>query len=563
MSQSRRKVISATNAVVAVVVALGIAIALNAVAAQVLGGVGRIDLTEKKLYTLSPASQQAVTGLEGPVQVKAFVSPDMPPPYHKLSEQIGDLLAEYAAESGGQITYQIINPKDDEETEEAARGYGCEKVGIGQQTEDEVSLRAVYKCVAFLRGEEQQVIRDLKTTGNPEFDNFEYEFTKALLNLRDIEPRKVGFVAGFGGPASSPQFVQQIAPLFGELYGDLIEATTVDLSAPDAKVPEDVDALVLLNPEAAFSERAKFAIDQFVQRGGSVGWFQSASGVDREMQQRLMQQMGGRNFQLPNIRKPFETGLNELFGHYGVKVNQDYILDREHGLSMIPVPTEQGLALVTHPASFQMTDIDQSLPFTRDIYAVMMALPASVTIMPQAVENDAIETTAVITTAPEAVRRPGAPLETGFEKLYNPDPAEEKGPFVVAAALQGPLPSYYQDHPLPQGTGEDELVKAQKPARIFVVGSGDFFAAQPDLGFNQQAASLGLQLMLNSIEWLVQDTGLAEIRGKAMPRLIGEVDGEVKNQIQFINILFVPAIFGLIGVFMLMRRRRRKETISL
>ena len=562
MTQSRRrKAISATNAVVAVVVALGIAIALNAVAAQVLGSVGRLDLTQKKLYTLSPASVEAVAGLEQEVQVKAFVSPDMPPPYHKLSEQIGDLLEEYAAESGGRMTYQIINPKDDEETEEAAKGYGCEKVGIGQQTEDEVSLRAVYKCVAFVRGEEQRVIRDLKTTGNPEFDNFEYEFTKALLNLRDVEPRTVGFVSGFGGPASSPQFIQQIAPLFGELYGELIGATTVDLSAPDASVPESVDALVLLNPEAPFGPRAKFAIDQFVQRGGSVGWFQSASGVDQEMQQRLMQQMGGRNFQLPNIRKPFETGLGELFGHYGVKVNQDHILDRQHGLSMIPVPTEQGLALVTHPGSFQMTEIDQSLPFTRDIYAVMMAIPASVTIMPQVLESEAIEATAVITTSPDAVRRPGAPLETGFEALYNPTPEEEKGPFVVAAALQGPLPSYYQANPLPEGVSEGDLVKEPTPARIFVVGSGDFFAAQRELGFDQRAASLGLQLMLNAIEWLVQDTKLAEIRGKATPRLIGEVDGEVKNQIQFINILFVPAVFGLIGVFMLMWRRRRKSSL--
>ena len=232
----RRQWISGTNAVVVVAAAIGIAILANAIVSQISGL--RLDLTEDQIYTLSEPSREVVRQLDEPVQVKAFISADMPPPHHTLRQRVQDLLTEYAASGGDQFSFQVVAPDDDPETEEAARGYGCEKVGIGQRGKDRVSLRAVFKCVAFIQGDSQEVISELQG-GAAGRGNFEYEFTKALMNLTERDPRKVAFVKGFGGPADNQQFSRQIGPVFDQLYGDLIKPTTVDLSTK-ARVPDEI-----------------------------------------------------------------------------------------------------------------------------------------------------------------------------------------------------------------------------------------------------------------------------------------------------------------------------------
>lgn len=554
----RKRILTGTNATIVVALTIVAAVFLNLIVSQYPT---TWDLTEGQIYTLSPASVEAVQNLDEPIEVKVFVSPDMPPPFHRLPQQLSDLLTDYAAHADGKLTYEIIQPSsDDAEAEEAAAGYGIEKVGIGQQTEDEVSLRAVYKGIAFIQGEDIEVIKDLKTTGNPQTDNFEYEFTKALLNLRDTEPRTVAFVAGFGGPASAgPQFVQGVQPVFKQLYGDLIEVETVDLSATPPEIPDKVDALVILNAATPFSDQAKFAIDQFIQGGGSVGWFQSSSVVDQQMMQQLAQQMGGRQ-NMPTIRKPANTELEELFTHYGLTHNKDLILDRQNGLALGFVMTQQGLARVSHPATFLMNDIDTSLPFTRNVPALAMPAPASITVTATARESENLEVYDVVQTGPASVRQQTPPTSMSYKEFTEPKEGEQPGPFTVAAALQGDVPSYYTDNPLPSGVGEDQLVKESKPARVLVVGSGEFFQPNPNVGFNQQLAGMGGQFLLSSIEWLVQDNALTQIRGKSMPRLIGEVPREVQRKIQFTNIAIVPLLFLAIGyVIMLIRRRRRRS----
>ncbi|MEM1349034.1 MAG: GldG family protein [Myxococcota bacterium] len=546
-----------------VLVALGVAGALNLFASQLYM---RVDLTANKIYTLHEASREAVGALEEPMQVRVFVSPDMPPPFHTLSSQISDILTEYRAASKGKLSFEIIEPTDDAAVEEDARGYGCEKVAIGQQNENEVSLRAVYKCVAFLQGDRQEVIEDLRTSGNPASENFEFSFTRAILNLKanDEPARKVGFVSGYGGPAAQQGFGDSLKQPFSQLYGNLVEPTIVDLSADDAEISEDITALVLLGPTEPFEERSIFLLDQFVRRGGSIAWMQSSSTVDRQLQQQLMQQMGAQNRRIPEIKRPVDTGLNPLFATWGVTHNGDFVLDRAHGMSMGFVMTQQGLAQISNPATFQITKIDRSLPFLSNLPPMALPAPASLTITDGARDNPEVRVYEALVSAPEATARPEPPTNFDYDALVQPTPDETPGPFVLAAALEGNFPSYYDEHPLPDGITEAQLVeRSPEPGRIFVLGSGDFFFPQEQMGYSGQLASLGQELLFGVIDWVAQDSALSKIRSKTLPTLVGEVEKGTQRRIQFINIALVPALFALMGFGRRPRRRGRRANIEL
>lgn len=551
-----RKYISGANAAIVIVATLGIAILVNAISSQYFV---RVDLTENQIYTLSEASKNAAHDLDSPVHINAFISPDLPAPMHNLPQSVADTLDEYVAASDGKITYEINSPKDGEAAVEAARGVGCDKVAIGRSSDDEVTVRAVYKCVAFSMGEDLEVVADLQPTAGGALADFEYDFTRALLNLQTTEPRKVAFVAGYGGPVANPRFLDSIRPIFQQLYGKLVKVQVVDLSVESAKVDDDITALIILNAEEHFSDSAVFALDQFIQRGGNVGWYQSATTHDRAMQQQFVQKFPNR--QPPAFRKVIDPGLGQVFGTYGLELRPDLVLDPEHGVTALAM-TSQGMVEVSHPSTFMMQNLDTELPFMRNFSAIALPAPSTVVVKASAAQNDALEIHRLVQTDASASRRTDIPRTFQYDVLARPDPTDSPGPWTVAAAVEGELASYYDNHSLPVGRTSSELGNAPASARVLVVGSGDFFRSVPELGYGQELAGLGAQFLLNSIEWLVQDSALSEIRSKSMPRLLGEVAAKDRQTLQFVNIATVPAIFAALGILMMMRRRRRKEALK-
>ena len=554
-----RRLMRGSLSTTAVFIALGVAIGVNVLASRLFV---RADWTQGGVYTLSQASRDAMTRAEAPIRVKVFLSPDLPPPLHTLPERITDTLNEYQAASSGKLTFELISPRDgDTAAEEAAASLGCEKVAIGQQSRDQVSLRAIYKCVVFQSGDKAEVIRDLYVTGEPSLDNFEYDFTKALLNLSATQRRKIAFAAGLGGPARDAGFAQSAAPVFKELYGELVEPISIDLSSETISIPQEVTALILLDPSERASERALFAIDQFVQRGGAVGWYQSSTAPDEVALQQLAAKLGPTD-RAPDIRRVSDTGLQDLFAHYGVEHRRDTLLDRERGQSSM-VLTSKGVVQINNPGVFQVGFMDRALPFLKESPPVSLPTPSSLVLTAKAQDNRSLQVYEALRTAPSASRYASPLTARTYEALMEASGSVEQGEFLVAVALSGELPSYYEDRPLPPGVEEEARYAGErKAARVFVVGSGEFFVVNKGLGYDEQLAGIGQQLLFGSMDWLAQDNALSQIRDKRMPRLIGEVSPETKRMIQFINIVFVPSCFAMIGLVMMVRRRKRRERLG-
>ena len=86
------------NATAAVVLASAAIACANIAAARLSL---RFDLTQDRVYTLSPASRALVSGLPDQLTVKAYISRDLPPPLDGVARYTLELLEEYRLASGG------------------------------------------------------------------------------------------------------------------------------------------------------------------------------------------------------------------------------------------------------------------------------------------------------------------------------------------------------------------------------------------------------------------------------------------------------------------------------
>jgi ABC-type uncharacterized transport system involved in gliding motility auxiliary subunit len=86
---------------------------------------GRIDFTEDKVYTISPATKTILEGLIDKIQVDYYVSNELPSSLQTLKRDTRDMFEEFKELGGGHFQYSIIDPEDKakREAEEKVRAY--------------------------------------------------------------------------------------------------------------------------------------------------------------------------------------------------------------------------------------------------------------------------------------------------------------------------------------------------------------------------------------------------------------------------------------------------------
>ena len=133
-------------------------VGLNLVAFNVLLGrlpPVRVDLTEDRLYSVSPATRAILESLDDTVTVIGYFSERTHPKLAPLVPQIEDTLAELSAVSGGRLRYEIIDPGADEQAEEEATGrYGVRSTPFRLASKFETGIVNAYFALVVKFGDQ-------------------------------------------------------------------------------------------------------------------------------------------------------------------------------------------------------------------------------------------------------------------------------------------------------------------------------------------------------------------------------------------------------------------------
>lgn len=224
----------------------------------------RIDLSEAGVFSLSPQAKSVLDGLDGQVELQAFLEGGHDP-------QIESVLDSFTNGSH-KVKTELIDP---DKQPDLAEKYG---------------VRA-YRTVRVAHGEQST------TVSQPS----EESITNAIIKVTRQKKQTVCFVEGAGEPnlddTQDPSgYGEAKAALTAETY----EVKKVFL-AQDAKVPDDCNVLGLIGPEKPLADEEVKAITDYLGKGGRV----------------LLLLSPGTGNQL----KP-------LLAKYGVKLGDDVVIDQ-------------------------------------------------------------------------------------------------------------------------------------------------------------------------------------------------------------------------------------------
>jgi len=292
-----------------ILVMLVILIAFNFIAGTVRK---RLDLTQEKAYTLSSGTKAILKKLDTPVTIRFYCtqSESATPETVFLkgyARKVEDLLTEYRQVAGGKIKIEKYDPQPDSDAEDSARLDGLEPqaipgaeryyLGLAVKCADEV------QAIPFLAPNRERLL--------------EYDLARAIVRTVNPEKPTIGLMSPlpvFGMP-SNPMMQQmgqqgsQPWAIVTELKNDFnVKRVGMDVE----KIDDDIKLLVVIAPKD-ISDKAQYAIDQFVMRGGKLLAFLDAQCLaDSRQQNQTMMNMGGGGSSLDKLLKAwgiqFDTG---------------------------------------------------------------------------------------------------------------------------------------------------------------------------------------------------------------------------------------------------------------
>jgi gliding-associated putative ABC transporter substrate-binding component GldG len=511
----------------------------------------RIDLTGRRIYSLSRASRDVVRSLNDRLTIKAYFSNDLPAQFAANARYIRDKLADYKAYARGMVHYEFTDPAGDETLQQEALQYGIQPVAVQVVERDKMEVKQIYMALAFIyegRSESIPLVQDI--------NGLEYDLTTTIRRVSLTELPVIGFLSGHG-MATPEAGLSHWRDQLEQHY----QVRTVSLDSFKT-VPPDVTTLVLVGPTSGLSPWERYAVDQFIMNGGRTAWLLDVVSADLQQAQQ-------------GLAEPLELGMDAWLAHYGIRVRTALVMDSES--TMIRVSQRQGLfqvqSMIPYPFFPQVRRFDRDLPLVKDLTPVTffyvspvesdLAVPDSV----KATVSDTVNvwpfTNPELTVLPIAFTSENSSLQEGFF-FIQPNPMMGRagfqgGPYPVAAVVSGNFRSAFGSPPaVPDSVILAPQVTGPVENRLVVFGDATF-ATDDYVG----ATEGNMQLLRNLADWLGQDEALIGIRSKEVDyRPLKEISNAARAFVKWFNILVPPILAVLAGLFW-WRHRRRRNTARL
>lgn len=234
---------------------------------------------------------------------------------------------------------------------------------------------------------------------------------------------------------------------------------------------------------------------------------------------------------------PNRYSFADFVSQYGVEVADDIVFDmRSH--ETVPIATPLGTVFRPYPYWMQVPVADRKVAGGVDQVILPWASPLGIT----EAQVGRIEVIELLKTtefgAIDFNYGNVGPNAEVFERVTE----QNLVPSLMAVAITAP-------------TGDTET----EPFRIVVVGDADWLTdavySQAQTAGSALAAN-GIFLGVNLVDWLAQEAELASIRSKVIStRQLLFNSSSHKNGVQYANIIGVPVVFVVIGLFRFVRRR--------
>ena len=544
----------------------------------------RFDLTKEKRYTLSETSKNLSAQVNEEMLIKVYLDGDVSPRFKQLKNAVRDILNEYRDLSEKNIVYEFKNPleaagKDDQQgilqlmAQKGITPYNdLQDKGIQEQSVKWI----IPGAEVFYQGKEY-VWNFLSTRSgsakeesiNGSIENLEYEFSNILRKCVLPKKKKIAFLEGHG------ELREEDVADFALELNDYYEIQRLNINIEDTSamrryaliIKEENDATKLINavqtslnvfdglviakPQSDITKMESYFIDQYIMKGGKVMWLIDPIIADMDSIEKYGKILApSRNLEL------IQT---QLF-NYGVRMHNDILLDKTCNDIKVVSPFQQNEMRAFPWVYFPVFFPKNEHPIMRNLEGVWGQFSSTMKLLSK---ENLTSTPLLISSNGTKVAKAPATIDISMIGLLSNKEYVNSftgGSQVSGALLEGEFPSYFARR---KQLSDIQLIKQSPKSKMIVISDGDIIRNHVSskgevspLGFDRNTSRTfaNKKFLLNCIDYLIDDSGLIEVRSKEIKlRLLDRVEvAENRSFWQILNMglpILLILIFGVINSF--------------
>jgi ABC-2 type transport system permease protein len=526
---------------------IGIVIGLVLVNIPVQWVVARWDLTEDKRYTLSEPMKELIGSLSSPLEITLYLDGELNPGFHRLQQAVEDFVAEL--DMYGDV--QLLAGNTDDKALKT-----CTPTVIHERSKDGRTIQTtIYPYAQLKYGERSMMINLLKNQRgksgeenlNQSIEGLEYAFAEVIHAISKQEVERIAFLEGHGEWSEHEVFdwSQSLSRYFQIDRGIL---------GTEKGVLDGYKAVIIANPQQAFSETDKYILDQYLMQGVRIMWL--LNGVQ------FSSDMLSHQGTTPIIA--LDLNLTDILFRYGVRINPMLVQD----MQCLPIPVD--VSQDPNQPNFQpipwtyapLLLTSQNSSITRNVMQVSSTFASSIDFVG---EEDGLYKEVLLATS-SASRITGTPAEVDLTDLTILPEMFQYAYIPVGASIEGSFPSFYA-HRMPPAeiSNLDNTIKQSVATKQIVVACGSMArnewqnGSPLPVGYDRYTRTqFGNQdFLTNAILYLTDDQGLIHLRQKSIVlRLLNDKEAYAnRTLIQMISIVTPILILCIIGLLVWCIRR--------
>jgi ABC-type uncharacterized transport system involved in gliding motility auxiliary subunit len=462
----------------------------------------RLDATTNQQHSLSPVSKTIIADIGADVTVTLYMSEGLTHEEYRLGKEFLYLLREYKSLHRGRFTINVITV-DTEEEQLAALQQGIELVTRETAHLDRVQLRSILFGATIRVGDHHTVIPRVRP-----FTPLEYEITRTLKLNHETERPLVGFLVGHGetDPDNLSRVIREIAPVaniervYLHPYLDL----------------ERYKVLCIIGPVDTFSPLELALLDDYAQRGGRL-----FIALDHAV---------GKLGLTPTYGFINRVGIEEWLERLGLRIRYDFIVDRSSNI----------VSLTRAPGFFSSYTRRFHFPYAPVI------IDFNCHLITDKLRAISLEYASSIEKIPTA---------TDYTFTWLAKSSSMSGVKEIPVILNPLRTLTAHDYNKPGRTVSALLDNKTTGSAIVTITDADFMHDN----FRSPAYDDNTLFAVNAIEWLVDDSGLINLRNKYVTRHpIAPVSAPTRTFLRYANLLFPLLLLGSLFLWKYQSARRKR-----
>ncbi len=550
----------------------------------------------------------ALNGLKDKVKVTMFMSPSLGPvgplmgirDLDKLPATVEGIVKKIAARSYNKVELSQINPTEGNSLDEIAKKYDLTIIKWPAVPEKQIaSGEGAIGLIMEYHGKTKRlqilnVVR-IPLLGNSyklETPNaIEEAIDKGMESLIGINS-DIGYLADHGTLATSPY-----SPTGGNsndtiaTFAAMVEKnyTLQEIALAKDPIPATLGTLVIVRPTVKFSDYELFQIDQALMRGTNLLIYTDTFKEETPKGSQYMMGNQGPQF------VPIDTGLEKLLDHYGIRINKSIVLD-ESCFKQQDQRGDGGETPLYFAPIIKNKNINKDVNFLHGIKGLITLMASPLELNQEQLKKNDITAFKLLSSSENSWEMKDH-ITLNPMLIKPPRGADEKRSFALAYLLEGEFSSYFDGKPLPELKKEEKNPKAieqngpgapeQKaepeigggtvqPSVAGIKTSGTFIAKGKkgkiflmaassmlrDNVIGSGGESMNAAFVMNGIDAFNDREGIAAMRSKKQSfNPLVETPPPVKTFIKAFNIIGLPILVALFGLFVWGLRTRRKQAI--